>query len=105
MFIQVACVLPEDQLRLRNKFGLFLACTGTFIALVFTSYVEKMLRKTELDDFLQDSKTTTASDYTVMFSIPKGMYEDFLDKEHEKWKMDPLRKGQSGPQSFKLWLQ
>jgi len=99
LYIQAACVLPEDHSDKRQVFGLITACTAVFIYLftiVYFDYI-KTLQKTKYVDF--DVKTITAGDYTVEFDIDEEIYAEFQQNY-----LDPTNP-MGEIQQFKLYIQ
>ena len=69
MFVQTACVIPQDMERDRRVLGLAYSCLIIFISLAILNYVD-YIRQIQKNDYLEwDVKTITAGDYTVEFVL------------------------------------
>ena len=107
MFIQVGCVIPDEQLGTRRKQGLILGCASTFIALFICVYVDYIKEVTKVNYIEWDVKTVTASDYTITFNLDETFFDDFVAKEMAAWNKKSLKEGRkdhSRVQSFNYWV-
>ena len=78
LFVQVPCVLSDEEMSHRKILGLFIGCLCIFIylyTLVYLDYIQ-VVQKLKYIDF--DVKTITAGDYTVEFNLDEDMYDYFL---------------------------
>ena len=74
LFLQMPCLIPEDQNIDRKVFGLFCACTICFIYLfvnVYLDYMWTVQRNLYVD---WDVKTITAGDYSTEHDIDNEAY-------------------------------
>ena len=79
MFVQVGCVIEEEELIYRKEFGLSIACLAVFCALFFLNYVD-FIKKIEDCEYIEwDMQTVTASDYTIEFDIDPNFYKDWQE--------------------------
>ena len=85
MFLQVGCLLPDEQVAKRRKSGLFLGSIGVFIALFVINYLDYIKKVSENSYVEWDLKTITAGDYTIEFNIDEAFYDDWVKKELEAW--------------------
>ena len=108
MFVQVACILPDEQLAHRRKHALVLGSLGVFIALFAINYIDFVKKKEENSYVEWDVKTITAGDYTIEFDLdPPTFYSDYLETESADWIEKSEKEGRkylSELQGFQLWL-
>ena len=69
IFIQVACVMTEEELVHRKEVNLAMACLVAFVALFLVNYIDYMQRCQENNYIYWDVKTLTSGDYTVEVDI------------------------------------
>ena len=85
MFMQVACMVDDDYLVVREEQGLLIGCCAVFIALFVINYVD-YIKKTQENNYVEwDVKTITAGDYAIEFDIEPKFFEDFIEKEYNSW--------------------
>ena len=100
-------MLGDNALRIRNLAALGFCCLGVFIALFAINYNDFMRKLTENNFIEWDSKTVTAGDYTIEFSITPEFYQDYCEKEMENWIVQSQNEGRqyfSQLQSFQFWI-
>ena len=85
MFLQVACIVDEDELISRREVGLFVGCLAVFVALGMSNYIDYIKRTQENSYVEWDVKTITAGDYAIEFAIDENFFKDYLATEHMKW--------------------
>ena len=74
VYLQMPCLIPEDQTTDRRIFGLFAGCTVCFIYLftvVYFDYVMTVQKNLYVD---WDVKTITAGDYSTEHDIDNAAY-------------------------------
>ena len=109
IFLQVACMVDNDYLIVREEQGLLIGCCAVFIALFVINYVD-YIKKTQENNYVEwDVKTITAGDYAIEFDIQPEFFEDFLAKEYNSWvekcaTQDPPMKFLSRVQAFQAWI-
>jgi len=62
---------------MRENVGLLNACIGLLICMTFANYVSYMLTDSLIDEKRVNLQLITIKDYSVQFTIPKGLYEAF----------------------------
>jgi len=107
LFVQVACMLPSEELVHRKKFALLLGCAAVFIALFVINYLD-YIKKVQEDTYIEwDVKTITAGDYTIEFDISETFYQDYIENEMADWIEISANEGRqylSSMQSFQFWV-
>ena len=90
--MQVACVIPEQNLQIRQIDALLVGCVCVFLTLFVVNYLD-FIKKTSENDYLEwDLKTITAGDYTIEFDLDPQFFEDWVDKEYTSWSVISHRK-------------
>lgn len=85
MYMQVGCLMENEQLGNRIKHALVLGSAGVFIALFVINWNDFM-RKVSENSFVDwDVKTMTAGDYTIEFDLHPDFYKHYLEEEMDKW--------------------
>ena len=74
-FIQVACVIPNYEVR--QVISLGIACAVTFVALFVLNFIDYISRMQEIRYIEWDVKTLTSSDYTVEVDIGNDFYSNY----------------------------
>jgi len=69
---------------MRKVLGLIISCFAGFIYLMMISVFEYMKEAQELKYVEWDTKTITAAHYTVEIKFTKRMYDEFIEKYHDK---------------------
>lgn len=64
-FVQIPCVIDDEDLLDRQVKGLIIGCMGVFIALFFLSYIDYLKSVFKSTAVEWDVKTITAGDYSV----------------------------------------
>ena len=86
MFIQVACVIPSDNLHTRQVSGLFYACLVVFMALSIINYLD-YIKKIQENKYIEwDLKTITSGDYTVEFTVDPAMFRKWDETVLNTWR-------------------
>ena len=85
MYVQIACTLQTEQIKMRQERSLLLGCIAVFVALFVINYLDYMKKIAENDYVEWDIKTITASDYTIEFDITPDFFNDFVVKESTSW--------------------
>jgi hypothetical protein len=99
VYVQVACIIPQDKQKERRIFGLLVGCIGVFISLfsmVYYDYI-KTVQSTLYVDW--DVKTITAGDYSIEFDIEQDTYDYWLEHYFDK------NNAMSENAQFKLYCQ
>jgi hypothetical protein len=82
-FIQMPCVVPEEETKDRQVYGLFIGCLGVFIALFYTLYIDYLRSIFKLAYVEWDVKTITAGDYSVELTITQKMWDNFIKTKYD----------------------
>ena len=85
VFIQVACIMTNEELVNRQELDLLIACMATFVALFIFSFIDYIWQMQKNDYIEWDVKTVTSSDYTVEVDIGNEFYNKYKAKEELKW--------------------
>ena len=108
MYVQIACTLQTEQIRMRQERSLLLGCIAVFVALFVINYLDYMKKMAENDYVEWDIKTITASDYTIEFDITSDFFNDFVVKESTSWISSQQDRGvhyTSRVEAFRDWIQ
>lgn len=108
IFLQVPCLVPEDQLASRELKGLALACCAVFISLFTINYLD-YVKKVQENNYIEwDIKTITAGDYTIEFDIAPSFFQKYLEQENDRWQEKMLNeegtKYMTPQEAFKDWI-
>lgn len=81
-FIQYHCYVDYASNGPRQVFGLLAACISVFVYFFIVVYIDyiQCVQITKFVDF--DTKTITASDYTLEFDIHEEVYHQFKEREY-----------------------
>lgn len=108
MFIQVGCIIPQEELVARQERGLVLGCAAVFIALFVVNYLD-YIKKVQQNNYVEwDVKTITAGDFTIEFDLDETFFKDWMDKEMQPWVEKCAGEGkefQSRVHCFQGWIQ
>jgi len=85
-FLQIPCMIPEEDQQTRQVKGLFIGCMGVFISLFFVSYIDYLKSIFKSNAVEWDVKTITAGDYSVEISISNEMWETFISTIYDPHK-------------------
>jgi hypothetical protein len=77
MFVQVACVIPPEDLFTRETKGLALACLSVFVSLFVINYLDYVKKLQENNYIEWDIKTVTAGDYSIEFDLKPSFFEKY----------------------------
>mmetsp|Transcript_10851 Transcript_10851/g.14604 ORF Transcript_10851/g.14604 Transcript_10851/m.14604 type:complete len:316 (+) Transcript_10851:248-1195(+) len=85
MFVQVGCLMPDQELVVRKSSALILGSAGVFIALFVINYNDYMRKVAENGYVEWDVKTITAGDYTIEFDLDPTFFDDYCEQEMDAW--------------------
>jgi len=109
MFVQVGCLVPEEDLASRIEKGLVLGCAAVFIALFVVNYLD-YIKKVQQNNYVEwDLKTITSGDFAIEFDLDPTFFSDYLEKEHDNWVEEATANGK-GPfmsrvQAFQAYMK
>lgn len=96
MFVQVGCLIPEEDMASRIESGLVLGCAAVFIALFVVNYLD-YIKKVQQNNYIEwDLKTITSGDFAIEFDLDPTFFSDYLEKEHDNWVEEAAASGK-GP--------
>ena len=108
IFLQVGCVVPDENIDNNVRTGLVIACSAVFISLFIVNYLD-YIKKVQINNYVEwDVKTITAGDFTIEFDIKPEFFEDYLSKLEADWVEKCARNGRifmSKVQGFQAWIQ
>lgn len=108
MFMQVGCVIPQEDLESRVERGLVLSCAAVFIALFVVNYLDFTKRVQENNYLEWDVKTITAGDFSIEFDLDPTFFADFLAIEKPDWVKKCAEKGMTfntDASCFHTWIR
>ena len=79
-----------------------------FLSLFVINFNDYMRKVSENGYVEWDVKTMTAGDYTIEFDLDETFYDDYVEKEMNKWIAESKKEGReylSKLQSFQFWIQ
>jgi hypothetical protein len=107
MFVQVACLVPGEEIVDRQLKGLVLACCAVFISLFVINYLDYVKKLQENNYIEWDIKTITAGDYTVEFDIAPSFFQKYVEQEWPDWDQKQRENGieyVTEQEGFKDWV-
>ena len=109
MFVQIGCVINNEQIHKRQLSGLFYACLVVFMCLSILNYLD-YIKKIQENKYIEwDLKTITSGDYTVEFSIDPFLFRAWTEKEFIPWAQKQRQENNkeyiSRVEAFRDWIQ
>ena len=81
LFAQVSCTqLSEENLEIKNQWGLAVACIGLFMGIFFASSVRLMMALDQINDTYTDMMLVTVDDYTAQCKLDKKVFKNFIER-------------------------
>jgi hypothetical protein len=77
MFLQMACIIPADEMATRKIIGLIASCLAISIGLFCVIYFDYVKQIAANDYIEHDVKTVTAGDYSVEFKIDADFFDQW----------------------------
>jgi hypothetical protein len=77
MFIQYACVGPDDMLYKKFNDLTIVACISCFMSLLYIITIWYLKQKAYIDIKTFDLSTVTAGDYTIYLNLDNAQFEQF----------------------------
>lgn len=76
--MQYSCLQTEEALSQKRLDALLISCIGVFISLLFECMVFYYFKSSLFEFKLWDINTVTAADFTVEYTIPKDVWDNFI---------------------------
>ena len=83
LFAQVSCTQVEEELEVKNQWGLAAACIGLFMCIFFASSIRLLLAYDNINDVYTDMMLVTVDDYTAQCKLDEKVYKNFMDRRGE----------------------
>jgi len=109
MFMQIACMIPPEEITDRQISGLIIGCTAVFLALFVVNYID-YIESIQQNMFIEwDVKTITAGDYTIEFDIEPEFFKKWVNTTYAKFcvkqNQEKKIKYVSRVEAFRDWFQ